>query len=810
MAFNRAKLLETRYFGFVIALLIIGIMVLLQFGTAIPDRLELKMLDVHFSLRDVFQAEQVQEGVTFVDRNPNISDDILIVGIDPSTLAQFGRWPFPRYRHADLINSFTRISDQNNRERALFLDLFFIEPSETAVDDALLLQAMQDNERVFLETILEYSEPPRANYQEYFRRHEALFDAGGKITNVQGDWTRMPSFFGAQPPLRPFAAAVGGYGHPNLWDDFDSVFRRQPMVVRSSELIDELILEDLEEFYAAIEVDTDNYERLVWFDREGRDHTIPTPITESTLRELRTTLEADAPRLPLDTTGDGEADGHTFLIRHYQEHFIPSITLSLALHYFNKSLEDAEVRLGEHIRIDNPEYFDTSRGEWVPYRLVTRPAVYDDEGALVEEARYREVEEITIPIDEYGTMLINYMGRRSSPARDGYQTFPVRPYYGYAARIPGPDPNTWPPTRAVENRIVMVGAFAQGMADDEKLTPYGLMYGVEVHANALNTIIMDLFVQYAPVWADFLILALLTLLVAFMSSRLATQWAMLTTFVLVIVLFFATTIIFDNQSFVINFSSPAISMLLTFVSIVVYRVMTEEKDKRRIKEMFGKYVSPAVVTEILDSPPELGGVDKDLTVFFSDIRGFTTLSESMTPQELVNHLNLYLTAMTDAILEYQGTLDKYVGDEIMCFWGAPLPQEDHAILACKSALRQLEILDELNAEWPPERRINIGIGLNSGIMTVGNMGSMGRMNYTLMGDNVNLGARLEGTNKEYGTRIIMSEFTYGLVKDRVVARELDNIRVKGKNKPVVIYELVDVPEGLDPGDSLPTAKKKKK
>ena len=251
-------------------------------------------------------------------------------------------------------------------------------------------------------------------------------------------------------------------------------------------------------------------------------------------------------------------------------------------------------------------------------------------------------------------------------------------------------------------------------------------------------------------------------------------------------------------------------MALTFVSIVVYRVMTEEKDKRRIKEMFGKYVSPAVVTEILGSPPELGGVDKDLTVFFSDIRGFTTLSESMTPQELVNHLNLYLTAMTDAILEYKGTLDKYVGDEIMCFWGAPLPQEDHAILACKSALRQLQILDELNEGWPPEKRINIGIGLNSGIMTVGNMGSLGRMNYTLMGDNVNLGARLEGTNKEYATRTIMSEFTYGLVKDRVIARELDNIRVKGKNKPVVIYELVDVLEGLDPGDTTPPGKKKKK
>jgi len=210
-----------------------------------------------------------------------------------------------------------------------------------------------------------------------------------------------------------------------------------------------------------------------------------------------------------------------------------------------------------------------------------------------------------------------------------------------------------------------------------------------------------------------------------------------------------------------------------------------------MKETFGKYVSPKVVDQLVDNPPELGGVDKQLSVMFSDIRGFTTLSENMTPQELVNHLNIYFTAMTDLILETGGTLDKYVGDAIMSFWGAPLPQEDHAIRACGCALRQIRKLREFNETWPPQKRINIGIGINSGIMTVGNMGSPVRMNYTLMGDNVNLGSRLEGTNKQYGTNIIISENTYDLVKEKFLCRELDNIRVKGKNKPVVIYELVD-------------------
>jgi adenylate cyclase len=265
--------------------------------------------------------------------------------------------------------------------------------------------------------------------------------------------------------------------------------------------------------------------------------------------------------------------------------------------------------------------------------------------------------------------------------------------------------------------------------------------------------------------------------------------------------------LFDSQSFLINFSSPAVAVLLTFVAIIVYRAMTEERDKKRTLETFGKYVSPDVADVLVEGEmPSLGGTDKMITVFFSDIRGFTSLSETMSPQELVNHLNIYLTEMTNIIMLYQGTLDKYVGDEVMCYWGAPLDQEEHASLACKCALRQMSRLRELNESWPENRRINIGIGLNSGIMTWGNMGSPLRMNITLMGDNVNLGARLEGTNKEYGTNIIISENTFSLVKDKFIVRELDNIRVKGKSKPVLMYELVDCLESMDP----PAPKKAKK
>lgn len=789
------KILETRYFGVIIGLGVIGIFVLLMLLTAIPERLELKLLTAHFRLKDAFEGQSIQEGVVYQEQNPDINPDIVIVAIDTNSLNRFGRWPWPRWRHGDLVNAFARIADQANRERALFLDLFFIEPSDDAYSDAVLIQAIEDNGNVFLETVLMNEYLPPAAEAEYFDRHEVLFEEIGRIKNLEGEWWAMRTHFGVEPPLQPYAAAAGGYGHANFDQDWDAIFRHQPLVAKVSRLVDEIRLDELTVSY---QVDESRYERLSWVDRNGFYHHIDHPLTDKSLAQLLRDMESSAPQKSIDTDDDGEADDFFFVVRKFQDQFLPSITLSLALEYFNKTFDDIEIVIGEHISIPAPQYFDTESGTWGEYQVPVRLPEYDADGNVVDAGESRLVEEIVIPINEDGEMLINYMGPRSSPARDGYQTFPIRSYSAYAQRVPGPEPGLWTrPTLAMENKLVMVGPFSSGMAEDEKLTPYGLMYGVEIHANALNTIIMDQFLHNAPLWLDIAVLAALVLIVAFLASRLPTMWTFAITVVGIIAYFFVNTIVlFDAQRFIVNFSTPAIAMIFVFIAVVVYRVMTEEKDKARIREMFGKYVSPGVVDEILDDPPELGGEDKEVTVLFSDIRGFTTLSEAMTPQELVNHLNDYLTAMSDIIVEdFKGTLDKYVGDEIMCFWGAPVPQQDHALLACKCALRQMEVLNELNAEWPEVRRLNIGIGINTGIMTVANMGSPRRMDYTLIGDNVNLGARLEGTNKMYYTNIIISEYTYGLVRDQVVAREMDNIRVKGKNKPVGIYELIDVVDG---------------
>jgi adenylate cyclase len=790
-----SKILETKYFGLIIGFMVFLLLFGLSSGTVLVRSLEQKMLDLNFRLKNSITRTRVQEGVSVVQANPKISPDILIVGIDDKALSRFGRWPFPRYRHADLMDAFSRIKNQGERERALFIDVFFIEPSETPEDDALLVSAIKNNGRVFLETVFSETENPPGTDDEFFGRQDILDSRIGTFTAIQGDWLKVTPFLGVQSPLKPYARATYGYGHANFLNDADQSYRRQPLVVKLTHLIQEISLDDLT---VGEPLDRAAFERLAWIDTNNATHEVPYPLTAAALTELKRQMARSAP-LKIEEATDSTPARSYYVVRKYRDTFHPSITLALALDYTHKKLTDAEVVLGKYIRIPSPEKFNVDTQAWEPYAILVTPPVLDNDGAIVKPGVSRAVPEIRIPIDETGAMLINFMGDPSSANPEEHQTFPVRSYAGYAANPPSPDPAKWPATKKVGNTILMIGPFSQGIAADQKPTPFGLMYGVEMHANALNTILMGNFLYYVAPWIDTLILFVLVMLTSLMVSRLSTIWSLLVTIGAIIVYFFAYMLLFELNDYIIAFAAPAFGVFLSFLGVVAYRTVFEERDKRRIRDMFGKYVSPAVVDEILQNPPELGGVDKELTVFFSDIRGFTSLSEKLSPQELVNHLNQYLTAMTDLILDYKGTLDKYVGDEIMCFWGAPVPESDHALLACKCALRQIEVLNQMNREWPENMRLEIGIGLNTGIMTVANMGSAGRMNYTLMGDNVNLGARLEGTNKQYlNTRIIISENTYAQVKDKVIARDLDNIQVKGKLKPVQIYELLDVIEGLVP------------
>lgn len=385
-----------------------------------------------------------------------------------------------------------------------------------------------------------------------------------------------------------------------------------------------------------------------------------------------------------------------------------------------------------------------------------------------------------IPTDHTGRMLINYLGP------DG-----VVPHYSAADIIKGRIP---PGT--LKDRIVVVGATAIGIYDI-RVTPFSpVSAGVNIHATVIDNILRQSFIirSFGTSLLDVLSIISLGLLAGFFVPRLRAVPAFLFTISLALSFLAVNFLVFSRLNIWLNLVYPLTSFLFAYVGITVHTFFTEEKEKKKIRSAFQYYLTSSVINEMLKDPSKLklGGQKKDLTVLFSDIRGFTSVAEVMSPEELVQLLNEYLTAMTDIVFKYDGLLDKYMGDAIMAVYGAPLDQPDHALRACKTSLEMLTSLDILREKWRQEGRpeLDIGIGLNSGDMVVGNMGSQMRFDYTVMGDRVNLGSRLEGLNKVYGTRIIVSEYTRDVVADQLLLRELDSVRVKGKANPVKIYELL--------------------
>ncbi len=388
--------------------------------------------------------------------------------------------------------------------------------------------------------------------------------------------------------------------------------------------------------------------------------------------------------------------------------------------------------------------------------------------------------DVRIPVDESGRLLINYMG----PAK----TFP---HYSITDIIHGrlsPD--------LLKDRIVLIGATATGIYD-LRVTPFSNVYpGVEIHANVIDNILHRNFLEHSA-WVSFLdvcSIILLGLILGVSVPRVNAVYGIFLSMGLMAAFVVANTAVFIYYGLWINMIYPLLTMATIYLMITVYRYVTEEREKKKIRGAFQYYLTASVMNEILKDPSKLklGGDKKDLTVMFSDIRGFTTISEKLTPQDLVHLLNEYLTAMTNIVFKYDGLLDKYIGDAIMAIWGDPVDQPDHPSRACRTALEMMADLKVLQEKWQKEGwpLVDIGIGINTGDMVVGNMGSDMRFDYTVMGDNVNLSSRLEGINKEYGTNIVISEYTYERVKEDMFCRELDSVRVKGKKLPVKIYELI--------------------
>jgi len=261
---------------------------------------------------------------------------------------------------------------------------------------------------------------------------------------------------------------------------------------------------------------------------------------------------------------------------------------------------------------------------------------------------------------------------------------------------------------------------------------------------------------------------------------------------LLVALAWIATILFAS-GYWMNLSQPVLASSIALFGGVSYQYFVEGREKRKMKRLFGQYVSKDVYEQLVANPSlaRLGGQRREMTVLFSDIRGFTTVTERGQPEEIVGMLNEYFTRMVDIVFAHKGTLDKFVGDMVMALFGAPLDDADHAQHAVDAALAMIRELNRLNEKWTAEGRpaLDIGIGINTGPMIAGNIGSEAIMSYTVIGDAVNLGSRLESLNKQYGTRIIISEATRDALPDRYLFRPLGDVVVKGKTKPVSIYEV---------------------
>ncbi|MCF6270768.1 MAG: adenylate/guanylate cyclase domain-containing protein [Melioribacteraceae bacterium] len=444
---------------------------------------------------------------------------------------------------------------------------------------------------------------------------------------------------------------------------------------------------------------------------------------------------------------------------------------------------------------------------------------------------YFELADRKIPRYDKSSMLINYYGPNGTFEYLKFtdvlddKDFQTKDELYYETDI-----NTWDDEHSgllqsgkFKDKIVLIGStlpedrdfhpvsFSQGKRKGDNQ-----MWGVEIHANAIQNVIWNDFLLRESKIIEVLLIFLLSFFAFYMfsffklSKKINLIWAEVINLSILTMLFvafyFLGIYLFVEHNYIISIISPIATLIVGYFSTTAYHVVKVRKHNAMIKGMFGQYVSKSLVNELLNNPEKLslGGVKKNITIMFSDIEGFTKISEKMEPEELVEFINNYLSIMTSIVLEQKGTLDKYLGDSLMAFWGAPLEVENKELHACKTAILMQKKMDELRSTFSTEaaRKVRTRIGINSADVVVGNIGGVERFDYTVMGDGVNLAARLESANKMYGTTVMISETTYAKVKDEVFVRVIDNIVVVGKTEPITVYELLGFNKNNEAADKF--------
>lgn len=494
------------------------------------------------------------------------------------------------------------------------------------------------------------------------------------------------------------------------------------------------------------------------------DHDAIIPFPQ--LREASYHGFVDAPRGP-----DGIIRSVPMVVRVGDELY-PSLALQTVLAYYDVTVDAVRVRLGEAVYIERP-----GKGE------------------------------LRVPIDAAGMYFINYRydhdDLRPDYATHSYRAMLLKLNSFFVEQEPG---GPVPPD--LTGKIVLIGQTVTGKADAGP-TPRGAYSPlVLVHANVINNLLAEDFARRLPEWMPWGLMILLGYGSAWLARRRSILLIALVALLILVVYTAVAMVGWIQWSIWFPWVGPLIGFTALEFFLIGRRVWHEQKAKQEIKGMFGSYVSPDVVEQLINAgePPHLGGIETEITAYFSDIQSFSSFSEKLAPARLVELMNEYLTACTDIVQGEGGTLDKYIGDAVVAMYGAPAAQADHALRACLAAVRVQEQLDQLRIKWRGEgdkwpeivKQMRSRIGLNTGRCIVGNMGSRTRFNYTMMGDDVNLAARMESGAKSWGVYIMCTAATKEACEarggDRVVFRPLGRIVVKGRAQATPIFEIVGLKE----------------
>lgn len=725
--------------------------------------LELKALDVRFALKS----------------NTPTHTQILHIDIDDQSLAQLGRWPWTRSHHAKLIDTLTECGAEQ-----IIMDLLFMEEvTDLPQEDVLLAKAMSRSDRVYLPFYFTKDrKPASAEFTSLLLKDITIpLEEAARILNQDPDSCKDEFSLAKRSIMdQALREVLGKNPEISINGVFEILENSKGWFLFSEEeayLRKQFQNKKLAEFFAdKFALDHVNQKTL----KLEEFKTISVPI-----KEYIKTMK-DSGFINADPDADGVLRRIPLFIK-YEDKIFSQLSLAALIDSFNIS----DVEFKNNFIILN--------------------------GAHIQS----KIRNITIPVDESGCMLVNWTGRWG-------HSFKHIPYYrilklhklreqlrtqlkginaeeqvssenaGIVKYLRKAEANLKEElTGIVKNRICIVGLTATGTQDMGPIplqTDYPL---VGTHSNLINTIITEDFIGKAPPCLNVFIFFFTALLIGFAS--LIRLWRSLLFSVCYAVGYFLIAFFaFDKLGLWIDLVGPLGIVVFGFSGIMSLRFFTEEREKIWIKKAFSHYLPQDVINELIEDPSKLklGGERRIITVLFSDIKSFTTYSEKKAPEEVVSVLNEYLDVMTKVIFDNKGTLDKYMGDGIMAIFGAPHYEapEISAKRAVKTAWQMMEKLKALQDEWIKRgyQPLDIGIGINTGEMIVGNMGSTLVMDYTVIGDAVNLGARIETLTRRYNNNIMISEFTYKYIKKIVDVNPLEPIKVKGKDIPVMMYEVTGV------------------